>query len=657
MSNIRIQAGGQSHVFDGSRPVRLGRDASADVTLDSGTVSRQHAELRPTPQGWEIVDVGSSHGTWINGQRVQQAPITGQQTLLLGHPQDGAPVLVVVESDRPAPPPGMNPAMQPGHLPPTIVPNAGGAPGPYGAPQAPGILVRSRGGDRRFPAHAPVRIGREPGLEIVPDDQAVSRQHALLEPRPDGWWFVDRSTSGSYVDGERVSQVQIEEPMTVLLGHPTAGYELELVPVVSAQAATKAIQGKKRRRSLGKVGMAIAAVLLLGGVVGGVVALTGGDDDKGSDSGLTEAELDRAKAASVFLIAVDASGEPFMTGSGSVISEDGLIITNAHVARPNAPGAGASEFPDPDYLLVALTQEADDKPAEPTYRAVPIVSDGYLDLSVLQIVADADGNEVAKDELDLPEPMPIGSSADMRTGDEITALGYPGIGNPRAGAQRPLTVTRGVVSTFQRDEVVETERGYIDSDVRLGSGNSGGASINEDGELVAINTAVITAVSEAAGAITQGSALLRPIDLAEEVLRIAREGGDPDYVTPYAEDAPDPVDPPSDVSAKGAGWTYDGEGGCAGDSSTTATELPAAPGDTVYAEFVVTGLPEGAPLAITFYPMGGDTPLGSVQDTWRATQEPTCVKVPFTITEGVTGVVASFVVGENSIGDSGVVFQ
>ncbi len=655
MSNIRVQAGGQSHVFDGSRPVRLGRDASADVVLNAGTVSRQHAELRPAPHGWELVDTGSSHGTWINGQRIQQVTVTGQLSVLFGHPQDGAPVLLVVEADRPAPPPGANPAMQPGHLPPTIVPNAAGPTGPHG-PQAPGILVRSRGGDRRFPAYQPVRIGREPGLEIVPDDQSVSRQHALLEPRPDGWWFVDRSTSGSYVDGERVSQVQVEEPMTVMLGHPTAGYELELVPVVSAQAASKAIQGKKRRRSLGKIGMTVAAVLLIGAVVGGVVALTGGDD-KDSDNGLTEAELDRAKAASVFLIAVDESGQPMHTGSGSVISDDGLILTNAHVAKPTAPGQGASEFGDPAYLLVALTQESDDKPAEPAYRAVPIVSDGYLDLSVLQITHDADGNEVAKDALKLPEPMPIGKSADVRTGDEITALGYPGIGNPAAGAQRPLTVTRGVVSTFQRDEVVDTERGYIDSDVRLGSGNSGGASINEDGELIGINTAVITAVSEAAGAITQGSALLRPIDLADAVLQIARNGGDPDYVSPYAEAVPDPVDPPSDVSAKGAGWTYDGQGGCAGDSSTTATSLPASPGDTVYAEFVVTGLPEGVPIGITFYPMGGDTPLGSVQDTWRGTEDATCVNVPFTVTEGIPSVVASFVVGDNSIGESGVTFQ
>lgn len=657
MSNIRIQAGGQSHLFDGSRPVRLGRDASADVVLPSGTVSRQHAELRPTPHGWEVVDVGSSHGTWINGQRVQQAPVTGQVSLLLGHPQDGAPVLVVVEGERPAPAAGA--AFAPDALPPTIVPNATGTPGPYGAPQPPGILVRSRAGDRRFPAFAPVRIGREQGLEVVPDDQSVSRQHALLEPRPDGWWFVDRSTSGSYVDGERVSQVKVEEPMTVMLGHPTAGYELELVPVVSAQDAARAIQGRKRRRSLGKVAVAVAAVLLLGAVVGGIVALSGGDDDEPGANTLTEAELDRAKAASVFLIAIDDTDQPMLTGSGSIISDDGLILTNAHVATPTAPGQGPSEFDDPAYLLVALTQEADDKPAEPAYRAVPIVSDGYLDLAVLKIVADADGNDLDEGDLDLPEPMPIGSSADVRTGDEITALGYPGIGNPNAGAQRPLTITRGVVSTFQRDEVVDTERGFIDSDVRLGSGNSGGASINNDGELIGVNTAVITAVSEAAGAITQGSALLRPIDLADEVLRIARDGGDPDYVSPYVDEVPDPADgpQPSDVSARGAGWTLDGAGSCAGDSSTTADTLTASPGDTVYAEWEVSGLPQGTPIGITFYPMGGETPLGSVQDVWPAGQEATCVNVPFTISEGVTGVVAVFVVGDSSIGESGVYFE
>ena len=116
-----------------------------------------------------------------------------------------------------------------------------------------------------------------------------------------------------------------------------------------------------------------------------------------------------------------------------------------------------------------------------------------------------------------------GRPADVAiTGDRIVALGYPAIGNLSAQGDRPLTVTEGVVSTFQADPVIGTDRGSIDSDVRLGSGNSGGPSINEAGEIIGLNTRVITAASADAGSITQGSALIVPINLAADVLEIAR---------------------------------------------------------------------------------------------------------------------------------------
>src|SRR5699024_3005728 len=160
-------------------------------------VSRQHASLVPGPGGWQVVDAGSTHGTWVHGQRVQQQVLAGQTSIVLGQGDDAATVLVVVEAgqDRPV---RRGAGVDPSALPPTMVPTGAGAPGA----QAPGLLVRTRAGDKRFGLTMPVRIGREPGLEITADDPSVSRQHALIEPRQDGWWLSDRSTSGTYVDGE-----------------------------------------------------------------------------------------------------------------------------------------------------------------------------------------------------------------------------------------------------------------------------------------------------------------------------------------------------------------------------------------------------------------------------------------------------------------------
>lgn len=700
MSTISIRSSDRTWSADAPRTFRIGREAACDILAEDPTVSRRHAEIRAAGDGWEVVDLDSPHGTWVNGQRVTRAALTATTSVGFGA-QGGGLVLTVTVTDPPAgpaagpaaapgttpaapyaapapppylgppgapvPPPGARPyAGPPAYTPPpmlaqTVVAGPGAAqPGPGGGP---GLLVRRRvGADLRFGTSTPVRIGRDPGFEVVTDDEAVSRLHAVVEPRPDGWWWVDRSTTGSYVDGERVTTFKVTEPVEVLLGHPTAGLELEVIPVVAAGQAAAAIVRKKRRRTLTIVMAALAVlVLLVGGITAAVVL--GGDDEGpvATDGGLSDADLARAKAAAVFLIAVDDTGTPTHSGSGSIISEDGLILTNAHVAQPSAPGQGASETPDPDYLLVSLTSPDDDKPATAAFRAEPIVTDGYLDLSVLQIVADADGNPIDGAAMDLPEPLPIGVSDDLRTGDEITALGYPSIGNVTASLDRPLTVTRGVVSTFQADEVIGTERGLIDSDVRLGSGNSGGPSINDEGELIGINTAVITAGSSDAGAITQGSALIRPVDLAAEVLAIAEEGGDPSYVSPFVEDLPVVEDPPADASFQAAGWVRDGEqGDCAGESSVEQPQiLSVAPGETVYAEYVVSGLADGTPIGVTLYSLDGGTQLGSVQDTWSFGPETVCIYLPFEVPAGEPGMNGALVVGEDgrSVVDNPLAFQ
>jgi len=712
MSAISIQSSDRTWSADAPRVFRIGREAACDIVAEDPTVSRQHAEIRALGDGWEVVDLDSSHGTWINGQRVARAALDNTTAITFGAQGGGLALTVTVAElvggllggpmGAPAAPgttpaaPGAPYAPQP---PPPYVPGPPGAPvpppgdRPYAGPPAyqpppmlartivsgpgavrpglggglgggPGLLVRRRGGtDLRFGTQAPVRIGRDPSFEVVADDAAVSRLHAVVEPRPDGWWWVDRSTSGSYVDGERVTTFKITEPVEILLGHPTAGLEVEVVPVVAAGQASAAIVKKKRRRTLSIVGAAVAALVLLSGGITAAVVLSGEGDPApvATQGGLSDADLARAKAAAVFLIAVDDTGTPTHSGSGSIISEDGLILTNAHVAQPSAPGQGASDTPDPDFLLVSLTSPEDDKPATATFRAEPIVTDGYLDLSVLQIVADADGNPIDGPAMNLPAPLPIGDSADLRTGDEITALGYPSIGNVTASLDRPLTVTRGVVSTFQADEVIGTERGLIDSDVRLGSGNSGGPSINDDGELIGINTAVITAGSSDAGAITQGSALIRPVDLAAEVLRIAEEGGDPSYVSPYVEDLPVVEDAPADAGFESAGWVRDGEqGDCAGQSSVEQPQiLSVAPGETVYAEYVVSGLADGTPIGVTLYSLDGATQLGSLQDTWSFGPEAVCIYVPFEVPPGEPGMNGTFVVGADgqAVVDNPLAFQ
>lgn len=669
MSTLRVNAGGRAFTFEEPRVVTVGRAAESDIVLTVPTASRRHAEIRSDGDGWTVVDVGSTSGTFLNGTRVNEVRVSGRTSVRFGA-ADGEEVSLLVEGAAQQPAfPVPNPAAVPVGMEQTVIPGHGPAaqvPGPYGAPApaGPGILVRVGDESKRFAPGTVVRIGRDPANEVVLDDPSVSRLHATLETRQDGWWFFDRSTAGTYDEEDRVTQRRLEaEPTTLMLGHPTAGVEVELVPIVAAGEAQRALASKKRKRTaLVLTAIAAAFVLVVGGL--GLVWWLGNDDDNTAGPSqptaqpdeLSDAALDRAKQASVFIVAADANGTPIYTGSGSIISDDGLILTNAHVGKPSAPGEPEPQD-DPAILAVALTSPEDDKPVELAYRAEPLVADGVLDLAVLKITQDIDGNPVDASSLDLPDPLPIGVSDDLRTGDEITALGFPALASAELDdpLKRALTVTRGVVSTFEGDSMLDTDRAWIDSDIRIGSGNSGGASINNAGELVGVNSAVITESTSqgSAGSFTGGSALIRPVDLAKDLIDIAEKGGDPNYTSPYLEAMSNaPTDVPSSATIDSAGWSPDGAATCEGSSSLDdpQTVPKVAAGTTIYAEYLVQGVEDGTPVSVTFLDTRNKE-VGSLADRWKFGSDQICITVPFTVPGKLQGVLAEITIGSLTADD------
>ncbi len=175
---------------------------------------------------------------------------------------------------------------------------------------------------------------------------------------------------------------------------------------------------------------------------------------------------DLAHAVVQVLMIVD--GEIIGTGSGTIIDPGGLILTNAHVATPSD-----IELTD---LQIAVTA-ASDQPAEPTYTAEVLAADTVLDLALLQISATLDGSAV-------PDDLPfvtIGDSDVLDIGDDISILGYPGIGGDT------ITFTSGQVSGFTGDAVLG-DRAWIKTDATIAGGNSGGLAANEQGEIIGIPT-------------------------------------------------------------------------------------------------------------------------------------------------------------------------
>ena len=163
-------------------------------------------------------------------------------------------------------------------------------------------------------------------------------------------------------------------------------------------------------------------------------------------------------------------------GSGVILSPDGYLVTNVHVIN------GA------DDILVTLIDGRQ-------VTANVIGMDPETDLALLQIQVNS-----------LPS-IPIGDSDNLNVGDVVLA-----IGNPYDLGQ---TVTQGIVSAKGRKRRgVSTVEDFIQTDADINPGNSGGALINASGELVGINTEII---SNTGG--SQGIGLAIPIKLVFDVMQ------------------------------------------------------------------------------------------------------------------------------------------
>ena len=175
---------------------------------------------------------------------------------------------------------------------------------------------------------------------------------------------------------------------------------------------------------------------------------------------------------------VDLDGEQVegWTGSGTIISEDGLILTNAHVVL-------SDRYYEVVDLIVSITKE-EDEPPERMFYADVIQADAQLDLAVIKVRSDLSGGAANFASLGI-QPVPLGDSDSMSLGDSIVIIGYPGIGG------ETITLTRGEVSGFT-SEAPYGNRAYIKTSATIAGGNSGGLAANPQGEIIGVPSAVGT---------------------------------------------------------------------------------------------------------------------------------------------------------------------
>jgi S1-C subfamily serine protease len=159
-------------------------------------------------------------------------------------------------------------------------------------------------------------------------------------------------------------------------------------------------------------------------------------------------------------------------GSGTILSEDGLILTNAHLVQP---GRGA----EADAFVIAITVNPEAAPLE-MYFAEPVVVDKDLDLAVIQITTDLKYQDVDWSETKL-QKIVLGDSDKLQLGEPLTILGYPGIGGDT------ITLTSGNVGGFTAQRHYG-DRAYIKTAAAISGGTSGGLVMDSMGRMVAVPT-------------------------------------------------------------------------------------------------------------------------------------------------------------------------
>lgn len=174
------------------------------------------------------------------------------------------------------------------------------------------------------------------------------------------------------------------------------------------------------------------------------------------------------------------------SGSGVIISPDGYIVTNNHVIE------------DGNKYQVTMNDHRE-------YDAKLIATDPYTDIALLKI-----------EERNLPSIV-FGNSDSLRVGEWVLAVGNP--------FNLESTVTAGIVSAKGRSiDILEGEytiESFIQTDAAVNPGNSGGALVNTNGELVGINTAIITRSGK-----YEGYSFAIPATLVQKIIKDLRDYGE-----------------------------------------------------------------------------------------------------------------------------------
>jgi pSer/pThr/pTyr-binding forkhead associated (FHA) protein len=213
----------------GSTPLVIGREAGCDIVVPNKDVSRRHAEIFVSPQGYVLVD-SSTNGTFVNGERIEAQRVLARADVIKIGDHDFRFYADKAVEAAPAAAPSVAPPAPAGAAERLSQTLHGG---PVPTPSSPKPVVRASGSTvplatfmvrsgilkgNRLTVRVPVvNIGRADYNDLVIPDDSVSSAHAKLQRREGVWVLVDNdSTNGTWVDGERIQGEALVGPGSIV---------------------------------------------------------------------------------------------------------------------------------------------------------------------------------------------------------------------------------------------------------------------------------------------------------------------------------------------------------------------------------------------------------------------------------------------------------
>jgi S1-C subfamily serine protease len=366
-------------------------------------------------------------------------------------------------------------------------------------------LITSKKGQRAEFEGRRISIGRAPDnmLCLGEDALRVSSHHAEVTRRGDGYVLRDLgSTNGTMINGRRVivSELANDDLIEFGAGGPLLRFGLErddvqdaldTVPDLRLIASDPALKVEGQAQPGLKNNFTLIAALIAAMLLGGIGGIVASSRLRASDpEALSFAEVAELNSAAVVFIRVefdllDPAGSltthEAKTGSGFVVSQSGLIITNRHLVRDweygAQPGGGSGRLTKIEVVLP--NQKREEALEAEIYRLSPASSP---DVVILKFPS----NDATVHSID-PDP------ANISQGDEVIVIGYP-LGLDlleRTNSDRfAPSLSTGIVSRVGGD--------FIQLNLRAYHGNSGGPVLNRKGEVIGILTANVDSAQDIA---------------------------------------------------------------------------------------------------------------------------------------------------------------